>query len=88
MDLGAQLSEKAVGQLAYEIDTEVVKLLADNAEEDAELEWSRTLPVGVSKAEHFEGFMEVIGMGASKIYNKTQRLTKIISKTQNILMYR
>lgn len=57
MDLGAQLSEKAVGQLAYEIDTEVVKLLADNAEEDAELVWSKTLPVGVSKAEHYKLFV-------------------------------
>lgn len=73
MDLGAQLSEKAVGQLAYEIDTEVVKLLAENADEDADLEWSRTLPVGVSKAEHYEGFAEMVAIAGSKIYNKTQR---------------
>lgn len=73
MDLGAQLSEKAVGQLAYEIDTEVVKLLADNAEEDAELTWSKTLPVGVSKAEHYEGFAEMVAIAGAKIYNKTQR---------------
>ena len=73
MDLGAQLSEKAVGQLAYEIDTEVVKLLADNAAEDAELTWSKTLPVGVSKAEHYEGFAEMVAVAGAKIYNKTQR---------------
>lgn len=73
MDLGAQLSEKAVGQLAYEIDTEVVKLLADNAEEDKDLEWSRTLPVGVSKAEHYEGFAEMVAIAGAKIYEKTQR---------------
>lgn len=73
MDLGAQLSEKAVGQLAYEIDTEVVKLLADNAAEDADLEWSRTLPVGVSKAEHYEGFAEMVAIAGAKIYEKTQR---------------
>lgn len=73
MDLGAQLSEKAIGQLAYEIDTEVVKLLADNAAEDAELTWSKTLPVGVSKAEHYEGFAEMVAMAGAKIYNKTQR---------------
>lgn len=73
MDLGAQLSEKAVGQLAYEIDTEVVKLLVDNAEEDAELTWSKTLPVGVSKAEHYEGFAEMVAIAGAKIYNKTQR---------------
>lgn len=73
MDLGSQLSEKAIGQLAYEIDTEVVKLLADNAEEDAELTWSKTLPVGVSKAEHYEGFAEMVALAGAKIYNKTQR---------------
>lgn len=76
MDLGAQLSEKAVGQLAYEIDTEVVQLLADNAEHDADLDWSRTLPVGVAKAEHYEGFGEMISLAAMKIYDKTQRLKK------------
>ena len=47
-DLGDQLAEKAVGQLSYEIDTEVVKLLVDNAPADAELLWSKTLPVGVN----------------------------------------
>lgn len=73
MDLGSQLSEKAIGQLAYEIDTEVVKLLADNATEDAELTWSKTLPVGVSKAEHYEGFAEMVAIAGAKIYNKTQR---------------
>lgn len=73
MDLGAQLSEKAVGQLAYEIDTEVVKMLADNAEADAELVWSKTLPIGVSKAEHYEGFAEMMAIAGAKIYTKTQR---------------
>ena len=73
VDLGSQLSEKAIGQLAYEIDTEVVKLLADNATEDAELTWSKTLPVGVSKAEHYEGFAEMVAIAGAKIYNKTQR---------------
>lgn len=73
MDLGDQLAEKAVGQLAYEIDTEVVKLLSDNAAEDAALTWSKTLPVGVSKAEHYEGFVEMVGIARQKIYDKTQR---------------
>ena len=36
-----------VGQLAYEIDTEVTQLLVDNAAEDARLTFSRTLPIGV-----------------------------------------
>lgn len=72
-DLGDQLAEKAVGQLSYEIDTEVVKLLVDNAREDMELMWSKTLPVGVSKAEHYEGFSEIIEIARQKIYDATKR---------------
>ena len=56
-----------------EIDTEVVKLLSDNAEDDADLVWSKTTPVGVSKAEHYEGFVEMVGIARQKIYDKTQR---------------
>ena len=48
VDLGDQLAEKAVGELAYEIDTEITNMLAENAAEDAELVWSKTLPVGVN----------------------------------------
>lgn len=48
VDLGDQLAEKAVGQLSYEIDTEVTNLLIENAKVDAELKWSKTLPVGVN----------------------------------------
>ena len=53
MDLGSQLAEKAVGELSYEIDTEVVNLLNSIADVKAELTFSKTLPVGVSKREHY-----------------------------------
>lgn len=56
-DLGDQLAEKAVGQLSYEIDTEVCQLLIDNANQDGDLVWSKTLPVGVSKTEHYKLFV-------------------------------
>ena len=72
-NLGDQLSQKAVAQLQYEIDTEVTQLLIDNAAEDAELIWSKTLPVGVSKREHYEGFAETIEIGKQKIYDRTRR---------------
>lgn len=48
-DLADQLAEKAVGELSYEIDTEITQLLIDNAAEDADLVWSKTLPVGVKQ---------------------------------------
>lgn len=73
VSLGDQLAEKAVGQLAYEIDTEVTDLLIKNAAEDTQLTFSRTLPIGVSKAEHYEGFSEITALAASIIYQKTQR---------------
>ena len=48
MDLGDQLAEKAVGELSYEIDTEIVNMLIENAKFADELTWSKTLPVGVN----------------------------------------
>lgn len=72
-DLGDQLAEKAVGQLSYEIDTEITNLLIENAKEDSELVWSRTVPQYISKAEHYEGFSEVFEIAKQKIYDKTQR---------------
>lgn len=72
-DLGDQLAEKACGELCYEIDTEITNLLVANAAEDAELEWSKTLPVGVSKAEHYEGFAEILEIAKQKIYDATQK---------------
>ena len=57
VDLGDQLAEKAVGELAYEIDTEITNMLSENAADDAELVWSKTLPVGVSKSEHYKLFV-------------------------------
>lgn len=73
VDLGAQLAEKAVGQLEYEIDTEVTNLLIDNAVADPSLVWSKTLPVGVSKMEHYNGFTEIVEIARQKIYDATKR---------------
>lgn len=85
-NLGDQLSQKAVAQLQYEIDTEVTQLLIDNAAEDAELTWSKTLPVGVSKREHYEGFAETIEIGKQKIYDRTRRFApNYILVASNIL---
>lgn len=73
VDLGTQLSEKAVAELSYEIDTEITNMLIENAAEDVELVWSKTLPVGVSKSEHYEGFAEIIEIGKQKIYDATKK---------------
>lgn len=73
MDLGAQLAEKAVGELSYEIDTEITSMLVDNASESALLSFNKALPMGVSKAEHYEGFAEIVEIGKQLIYDNTKR---------------
>lgn len=60
-----------------EIDTEVTDLLIDHAEVQSELIWSKTLPVGVSKAEHYQGFTEIVEIARQKIYDATKRLTNL-----------
>ena len=75
-DLGDQLAEKAVGQLAYEIDTEITDRLIEIAGvANADLKWSKVIPVGVSKAEHYEGFGEIVEIAKQKIYDRTKRFT-------------
>ena len=71
IDLGKLLQTQAVGELSYEIDTEVVKLLAESAPADATLHFNKTCPTGVSKAEHYEGFSEVIEKASQVIYDRT-----------------
>ena len=72
-DLGDQLAEKAVAELAYEIDTEITDLLIKNSGEDPTLRWNKALPTGVSKMEHYAGFGEIIEDAAKVIYKRTQK---------------
>jgi hypothetical protein len=77
--LDKQIAEQACGELAYEIDTEIVAMLRDGAkvgtteDELKALTWSKTLPVGVSKFEHYNGFLEVVEMAKAIIYNRTKK---------------
>jgi hypothetical protein len=73
--LDKQIAEQACGELAYEIDTEIVDMLYKAAFEKKEeiLEWSKVLPVGVSKFEHYNGFLEVIEQAKAIIYNRTKK---------------
>ena len=72
-DLGDQLAEKAVGQLRYEIDTEICDGLIAAAPTDITLSWSKALPIGVSKAEHYEGFAEIVEQAKQVVYDRTKR---------------
>lgn len=78
-NLDKQIAEQAVGELNYEIDTEIVSDLyaaaveSTSAEELEELTWSKTLPHGVSKFEHYNGFLEIFDKAQGIIYNRTQK---------------
>jgi hypothetical protein len=75
--LDKQIAEQACGELAYEIDTEIVDMLYTAAKKDTavmtKLTWSKTLPVGVSKFEHYNGFLEVIEEARAIIYDRTKK---------------
>jgi hypothetical protein len=72
--LDKQIAEQACGELAYEIDTEIVAMLKEGAgEAQKDLTWSKTLPAGVSKFEHYNGFLEVVEMAKAIIYNRTKK---------------
>jgi len=77
--LDKQIAEQACGELAYEIDTEIVEMLKDGAakgttaKELEALTWSKTLPAGVSKFEHYNGFLEIVEMAKAIIYDRTKK---------------
>lgn len=72
--LDKQIAEQACGELAFEIDTEIVRMLADGAGEALEeLTWSKELPHGVSKFEHYNGFLEIVEKARAIIYKRTKK---------------
>ncbi len=56
-----------------EIDTEITNMLVDNAAESDLLKFNKALPMGVSKAEHYEGFNEIVGIADQLLYDRTKR---------------
>lgn len=85
-DMGAELAAQAVAELQYEVDSEGIALLDTAAEEDASLVWSKTLPVGVSKREHYQGFLEIVELAKKVIYDRTRKFTpNIIIASSDIM---
>lgn len=72
-DLGDNLAKQAIGELQYEIDSEIVAGLANAVDPAlvAEHNWSKTQPVGVSLQEHYQGFQKMFDELATDIYLKT-----------------
>ena len=73
-DMQQQLAAQAVGELAYEIDTEGVALL-DKAAGDAspDLYWNIRRPDYISKADHYEGFAEVLEAAKAIMFDRTKK---------------
>lgn len=72
--LDKQIAEQACGELAYEIDTEIVDMLKDAAgEPDKRLIWSKVPRLGISKFEQYNEFLEIVEIARSIIYKRTQK---------------
>lgn len=72
--LDKQIAEQACGELSYEIDTEIVDMLYKASKKlPGVKDWSKTLPAGVSKFEHYNGFLETIEEAKMVIYNRTKK---------------
>ena len=75
-DLADGLAEQAVGQLSYEIDTEVCNMLIDAATTVPTIaDFSKTLPVGVNLADHYAAFAAKIEEYKMALYDRTKKFT-------------
>jgi hypothetical protein len=79
-DLGDVLATQACAELTYEIDNEVIALLYNtafsNKDGDGNVEkvtFNKRERVGVSLADHFEGFAFTVEEGSRIIYDRTQK---------------
>ena len=74
-DMGKELAEKACAELAFEIDEEIIHFLADMGRKQMvpSATFNKELPVGVSKRDHYESFIECIEEAKVAVYNKTQK---------------
>lgn len=72
--LDKQIAEQACGELAYEIDTEIVDMLYKAAKARPEkVTFDKTQPIGVSKFEHYNAFLEVVEEAKAIIYKRTRK---------------
>lgn len=73
-DLGDALQKQAVGELNFEIDTEVISEL-DKAAGDATASttFNQRVPAGISLAQHYEGFASTVARAAREIYKRTKK---------------
>ena len=77
--LDKQIAEQAVGELNYEIDTEIVDMLYQAAKKETlpqELKlttFSKTLPLGVDMFRHYSSFLNTLSKARTIIYKRTKK---------------
>ena len=76
-DLGENMAKQAIGELQYEIDSEVVDVLhkAVDPLKAAQHVWSKTPGIGVSLVDHYAGFAKMFDEIATDVYNATYKFT-------------
>ena len=73
-DMQQQLAAQAVAELAFEIDTEVVLGLDEAAGQALpSLKWNILRPQYISKADHYEGFAEVLEAAKAIMFDRTRK---------------
>lgn len=73
-DITNVMATQAAGEIAHEIDTEIVFDLYQRAGAGPELIWSKTPPVGVNIIDHYDSFWARLTDGAKIINQATQRV--------------
>lgn len=72
--LDKQIAEQACGELAYEIDTEIVDMLYKAAfAREERVTFNKRQPLGVSKFEHYNAFLEIVEEAKAIIYKRTRK---------------
>ena len=72
-DATTLLAVQASGEIAHEIDTEIILDLYNQAGAGAPLIWSRTAPIGVQLIDHYDTFWAKLAEGDAAIFGATQR---------------
>lgn len=75
INIGDQLAEQAVGELSYEIDSEIVFGLCDAAPMKKELVFNGMDRVGVSTMDNYAGFAAVVERAKAMIFRATQKFS-------------
>lgn len=68
------MSAQAAGEIAHEIDLEIIGKLINGAAAGTELTWNKIPPVGVNVVDHYDSFWVRLTEGAKIIFNATQRV--------------